>query len=84
MARGLHIDKGMMKPDIEQIIEVFKGQGINALYGKGGFWLKGQGFISLAKARQLTGIKGTARKPKMVISAFGDWAWVAKINRIKL
>lgn len=52
--------------------------------GKGGYFVKGQGFISIAKARRLTGIKAQERNFKPRMSAYGDYAWIAKINRISL
>lgn len=38
----------------------------NVLYGKGGFWIKGEGWISLAQARKLTGIKAPKREPRPI------------------
>jgi len=52
----------------------------DVLQGKGGFWVKGHGFYTIAKARQITGIKATPRKPQMVMSAWGDYATIAQIN----
>ena len=54
----------------------------DVVYGKGGFWIKGKGFFTLAQARKLTGIKPTTtRKPKTVMPAWGDYATVAMLNK---
>ena len=51
--------------------------------GKGGFFVRGYGFISTSKARKLTGIKAETRQPRQVITAYGDYATIAMINRVK-
>ena len=55
----------------------------DVLFGKGGFWVKGEGFISLAKARKITGIKGTERKPQEMRPCYGDYATLVQMNRIR-
>ena len=50
------------------------------LAGKGGFFVKGHGFVSTAKARKLTGIKGKTRNPPTRLSAWGDYATIAMLN----
>ena len=56
--------------------------------GKGGFWVRGHGFFTYAKARKLTGLPvehPRPRKPrKPRISAYGDYATIAIINGVKL
>ena len=42
-----------------------------ALAGKGGFFIKGHGFITTAQARKITGIKGKTRNPPKRLSAWG-------------
>lgn len=54
-----------------------------ALAGKGGFFVKGHGFVSTAKARKLTGIKGKTRNPPTRMSAWGDYATIAMLNKSK-
>ena len=54
-----------------------------ALIGKGGFWVKEHGFISLAKARRITGIKATPREPRARVQPWGDYATIAKINGVR-
>ncbi len=56
----------------------------DVIYGKGGYWIKGKGFYTIAQARKITGIKATPRKPSMILSAYGDYATIAQINRIKI
>jgi hypothetical protein len=51
------------------------------LAGKGGFFIKGHGFINTAKARRLTGIKGKTRNPPTRLSAWGDYATIAMLNQ---
>ena len=53
------------------------------IYGKGGFWIRGKGFYTIAQARKLTGIKATPRNNRTVMLAWGDYATIAQINRIK-
>ena len=53
--------------------------------GKGGFWVRGHGFFTYAKARKLTGMpveNPRSRRPR--ISAYGDYATIAMINHIKI
>jgi hypothetical protein len=40
----------------QEIIEALAAQGIEALYGKGGFYLRGQGFVTFAQARKLAAV----------------------------
>ncbi len=68
----------------EDIIEALvKHYNSDVLSGKGGFWIKGRGFITLNKARQITGIKGQVRQPRMEYFPGGDYATIAMINRSK-
>ena len=54
-----------------------------ALAGKGGFFVKGHGFVSTTKARKLTGIKGKTRNPPTRMSAWGDYATIAMLNKTR-
>lgn len=56
-------------------------QGYKVISGKGGFWLKDNGFITLAKARTMTGIKAPKRRSPQRQLAWGDWATVAILNQ---
>lgn len=51
----------------------------DVLSGKGGFFVKGKGFITLATARRVTGIKAKARKARGVHGGYGDYAIMRKI-----
>ena len=51
------------------------------LSGKGGFWIKGHGFISLAKARRLVKVEAPKRPKKPKIQAWGDYATIAMLNQ---
>lgn len=51
------------------------------LQGKGGFHVKGQGFISLAKARRLTGTPAPPRPRRERMPAWGDYATVVMLNQ---
>lgn len=48
-------------------------------YGKGGFFIKGKGFITIAKARKLTGIIAKKRNPTRKTGGYGDYAIIRKI-----
>lgn len=65
------------------IIAAFTAKGIDVLYGKGGFWLRGQGWVSFADARRLSGVKAAPANRQPRVSAYGDWAWVAAINGVR-
>ncbi len=53
--------------------------GAPVLQGKGGFWIRGHGFITLAKARKLTGVKAPSRE-RQRMPAWGDYATIAMLN----
>jgi len=56
----------------------------DVIYGKGGFWIRDKGFFTLAQARKLTGIKpDTPRNQRTVMLAWGDYATIAQINRVR-
>ena len=57
-----------------------KGWG-NVLHGKGGFWVKGKGFYTIAQARRLTGIKAPARERRQTVQPWGDYATIAMLNQ---
>ena len=53
----------------------------DVIQGKGGFWVKGHGFITLAAARKITGIPATTRRVVERQSAWGDYATIAMLNK---
>ena len=70
-----------MTPEARVILEAYRAQGQDACAGKGGFFLRGRGFVSLRKARRETGINmAKTRQPAMVQGAWGDYAIVKMLN----
>lgn len=58
-----------------------EAQGFEVLAGKGGFWLRGHGHVTTAKARRMTGIAAEPRVRRERI-AYGDYAvLIAFVNR---
>ena len=49
------------------------------LFGKGGFFIRGKGHISVAQARKVTGIKGEPRQRRAKSGGYGDYATIRKI-----
>lgn len=63
------------------IIEALESQGLEVLYGKGGFFIRGEGWISFAQARKRSGVaapdelkRNSYEKPK----AMHPLAFIAK------
>lgn len=66
------------------IIAEYASRGIEACAGKGGFFVKDRGFVSLRDARKETGISmAKTRTPGTRVSAYGDYAMIACLNGIK-
>ena len=58
-----------------------EAQGFEVLAGKGGFWLRGHGHVTTAKARRMTGIAAEPRVRRERI-AYSDYAvLIAFVNR---
>lgn len=66
----------------QAIIAKFAEQGIPALHGKGGFFLKGEGWISFAAARKRTGVDvpENLKREGGRMTAYGEFAIVAAIS----
>jgi hypothetical protein len=62
---------------VEKLSELYK---TDVCQGKGGFWIKNKGFMSLFKARQVTGISAPPRKLKPLQLPWGDYATIAMLN----
>ena len=64
---------GMNTKVQQELQTALEAQGFEVLAGKGGFWLRGRGHITTAKARRLTGI---AAEPRIIRErmAYGDYA----------
>lgn len=70
-----------MREETSRIIEAYAAQGAEAMSGKGGFWIKDRGFVSLAQARKETGInEAQKREARQVQGAWGEYGWLAAIN----
>lgn len=64
-----------------QIVEALAAKGIEAVYGKGGFFVRGQGHVSFDAARNLAGVavpEGLRREQREAI-LYGDAATVHMI-----
>ena len=61
-----------------QIIDALARQGIEALYGKGGFFLRGRGFVTFAQARKLAGVAvpEALRRERREAILYGDAATI--------
>jgi len=72
----------MKHPEVATALANTLGKEVGDLmYGKGGFFVRGGGFISLAKARRMTGIKGPKRNPRLIQPAWGEYAIIAMLNK---
>lgn len=45
----------------QAIVDALAAQGLEAMYGKGGFWVRRQGWMSFSKARRLAGVAAPER-----------------------
>ena len=54
--------------------------GCEVLQGKGGFWVRGRGFVTLAQARKMTGIVAPKRPCRAKTLPYGEYAWFAAMN----
>jgi hypothetical protein len=64
-----------------EIMDAYVERGKEVITGKGGFYIKGRGFVSLRQARKETGINmATKRKPSMRVSPWGDYATIAMLS----
>ena len=52
---------------------------VDVAYGKGGFFVRGKGHITVAQARRVTGVKAPARPRKAKTGGYGDYAILRKI-----
>lgn len=67
--------------DISAALSALKGAEV--CFGKGGFWIRGQGFITLAQARRLTGIAGPKHERRARVVFGGDWGMIGALNRAR-
>lgn len=67
--------------DREEIIEKLKQKHkTDVVSGKGGFFIKGKGHISITKARKETGVKAAPRQKRGKSGGYGDYATIRKIS----
>ena len=64
----------------QQIIEALAAQGIEALYAKGGFILRGQGFKTFAQARKIAGVEAEHIERQARVTPYGDYATIAALS----
>ena len=57
--------------------------GYEVLGARGGFFVRGRGFVTLATARALVGITEHPTRPGDWMMAGGDWGMVAALNGIR-
>ncbi len=68
----------------KQIIEALAAKGFEVLTARGGFFIRGRGFVTYSQAKSLAELRGklTDREaPQPRVGAYGEWAFVAAINR---
>ena len=65
----------------QEIIEALADKGIEAVSGKGGFYLRGQGHVTFAQARKLAGVAvpESLHREKREAILYGDAAIVHMI-----
>ena len=64
----------------QQIIEALAAKGFEAVYGKGGFWLRGEGFKTFAQARKIAGVEAEHIERQARITPYGDYATIAALS----
>ena len=64
----------------ERCAAALLADGKEACYGKGGFWIAGEGFVSLRRVATRYGIQSPRRQFRGRISAYGDFATIALLN----
>lgn len=73
-----------MKESTREVLNALELMGKEVIYGKGGFWIKDEGFITLAQARKMTGVAAPKREKREEIQPYGDYATIFMINGGKL
>lgn len=64
----------------DDVLAALKAAGHEVLTAKGGFFIRGKGFVTLAQARKMTGVTAKPRGPRMVQAPWGDAAWIKMLN----
>jgi hypothetical protein len=69
-----------MTDEANKVAAALRTQGFEVLGAKGGgFYVRGEGFVSMAQARKRTGIAAPKRAPSVRQAAWGDYATIAAI-----
>ena len=71
------------EPDHTDIMQAATLRGDSLMFGKGGGWIRGEGFRTLAQLRTRYGVPTPRRERRERVPAWGDFATVAMLNRIK-
>lgn len=61
-------------------IEALARDGKEAVTGKGGFHIKGEGFVKAATVYRRYGLKSGRATKRERVQPYGDYAWLAAIN----
>lgn len=69
----------MKIPMRQRVFDALTALGYQAMYGKGGFWLKDGPFVTMRQAQRMTGIKPDKRAPRQT-AAVHDMGWIAALN----
>ena len=64
----------------ENMAEALAAAGYEVLYGKGGWFVRGQGWKSWAWAYKVTGLTRPKRVIRGRVGAWGDYATIAMLN----
>lgn len=64
----------------QEIIAALAARGIEAVYGKGGFFVRGQGFVTFAQARKLAAVAAKPIDRQCRHTAYGEYAIFAALN----
>lgn len=64
-------------------LEALQRDNREAVYGKGGFWVRGEGFFTLAQIAKQYQITAETRNFRGRISAYGDYATIQMISGAK-
>ena len=77
---------GAKQSERERIMARLNEMGFEALYGKGGFWLKGHGHISFAKARKLAAVEvpDNLKRSGGKSAPWGEYAWLKAFATTKV
>jgi len=72
-----------MRESTKAVLEGLKAKGYDACYagGKGGgFFVRGKGWVSMARARLLADVPAPKWVSRPLAQPWGDWAVVAMLN----